>query len=441
MPCYPMDKPSKYSPCTAPNGQCYDAPQVPMNIDRREFVTVLTAGALAPQADAQRKQIKMAAKTFDVVVIGAGVFGAWTAWHLQKAGQHVALLDAYGAAHSRASSGGESRVIRMGYGGDEIYTRWSMRSLKLWQEFFQQVKQPLFHKTGMLWMARERDAYTLATKAMLSKLGVRFESLDRAELEKRWPQISFGPVTWALYEPDSGALLARRAVQAVVENAVKSGVQYLTEAVIAPSGKGKIDAVKISSGETISAGAFVFACGPWLPKVFPTLLTDRIHPTRQEIYFFGAPAGDNRWKPPAMPTWIDFGAETYGIPDLENRGFKVALDRHGPTLDPDTNDRVITPALLAEVRQHLAERFPGLQDAPLIESRVCQYENTSNGDFLIDRHPEMPNVWLVGGGSGHGFKHGPALGEYVATHVVQGGAVEPRFTLATKEKVQKRSVF
>ena len=414
-----------------------------MNIDRREFVTALAAGALAPKETrgAQRKQTRMKAKTFDVAVIGAGVFGAWTAWHLQKTGRRVALLDAYGAAHSRASSGGESRVIRMGYGGDEIYTRWSMRSLKLWQEFFAQVKQPLFHKTGMLWMARERDAYTLATKTTLTKLGVKFEELQRDELEKRWPQISYGPVTWALYEPDSGALLARRAVQAVVENVVKNGVQYLTEAVSAPTGKGKIDTVKTSGGESISAGQFVFACGPWLPKVFPALLGERIHPTRQEIYFFGAQPGDKRWQPPAMPTWIDFGAEIYGIPDLENRGFKVALDRHGPALDPDTNERIITPSLLAEVRKHLTERFPGLKDAPLIESRVCQYENTSNGNFLIDRHPELSNVWLVGGGSGHGFKHGPALGEYVTARVVQGDAVEQRFTLATKEKVQKRSVF
>ncbi|MBL8208703.1 MAG: FAD-dependent oxidoreductase, partial [Blastocatellia bacterium] len=180
--------------------------RTPMNIDRREFVTALTAGALVPGqlTNTQGKQRKMTAKTFDVAVIGAGVFGAWTAWHLQKAGKKVALLDAYGAAHSRASSGGESRVIRMGYGADEIYTRWSMRSLKMWQEFFAQVKQPLFHKTGMLWMAREQDAYTLATKATLTKCGVKFEELQRDELEKRWPQISFGPVTWALYEPDSG---------------------------------------------------------------------------------------------------------------------------------------------------------------------------------------------------------------------------------------------
>lgn len=383
----------------------------------------------------------MAPKTFDVAVIGAGVFGAWTAWHLRQAGLHVALLDAFGVAHSRASSGGESRIIRMGYGAEEIYTRWAQRSLTLWQEFFQRVQQPLFRQTGMLWMARERDAYTQATQATLTRCGVRFEELQRDELEKRWPQISFGPVTWALYEPDSGAVLARRAVQAVVDDAIQNGVQYLTEAIIVPSGNGKIDSVQTSKGETISADAFVFACGPWLPKLFPTLLGERIYPTRQEVFFFGAPPGDKRWQPPAMPTWIDFGAEVYGIPDLENRGFKVALDRHGTALDPDTAERLTTPSLLAEVRQHLAERFPGLQDAPVIETRVCQYENTSNGDFLIDRHPELANVWLVGGGSGHGFKHGPALGEYVTARVLQGGEVEARFTLATKEKVQKRAVF
>lgn len=416
-----------------------------MKTGRREFVSGLAAGALSACAQrgpqSSQPSVKMNPNTYDVAVIGAGVFGAWTAWHLGQAGRKIALVDAYGAANNRASSGGESRVIRMGYGADEIYTRWSMRSLKLWQEFAARVRQPLFHRTGMLWMAREADAYTLSTEATLVKTGVKFEKLKRSELEKRWPQISFGPVTWALYEPESGALMARRAVQAVADDAVSSGVQLLTESVIAPTGRGAVDAVTTRRGEKISAGAFVFACGPWLPKIFPALLGERIHPTRQEVYFFGPPAGDRRFAPPQMPTWIDFGAEIYGIPDLENRGFKVALDRHGPALDPDTAERQVTPGWLKTVRDHLTERFPALKDAPLVESRVCQYENTSNGDFLIDRHPEFENVWLLGGGSGHGFKHGPALGEYVTRLIVNGGESEKRFTLATKDKVQKRSVF
>jgi glycine/D-amino acid oxidase-like deaminating enzyme len=142
-----------------------------------------------------------------------------------------------------------------------------------------------------------------------------------------------------------------------------------------------------------------------------------------------------------MPAWIDFGAEIYGLPDLEQRGFKVALDRHGPPFDPDTGERGVTDETLAAVRTHLAQRFPALQAAPLVEARVCQYENTSNGDFLIDRHPDFDNVWLVGGGSGHGFKHGPALGEYVAGCILTGSSSDTRFTLATKAVVQQRAVF
>jgi len=381
-------------------------------------------------------------KNFDVAVVGAGVFGVWTALWLQRSGLQVALIDAYGAANSRASSGGESRIIRMGYGADEIYTRWSNRSLDLWQQFFADAGKPeLFTKTGVLWMARENDPYTVATIASLKNVGVRFEELRRDELERRYPQINFGEVNWAIYEPDSGVLLARRAVQSVAEKFASQGGSILTEAVETPAGKGHLASVATGSRKQIKAGIFIFACGPWLPMLFPDLLADRIHPTRQEVFFFGVSAGDKRFSPPFMPTWIDFGAEFYGLPDLENRGFKIALDRHGAEINPEIAERNLTPALLGEVRSFLAERFPAMKDAPLVEARVCQYENTSNGDFLIDRHPDFDNVWLVGGGSGHGFKHGPVLGEFLAKMVTDGGEIEKRFRLETKEASRSRSVF
>ena len=381
-------------------------------------------------------------RSYDIAVVGAGVFGSWTAHWLQSAGLNVALIDGNGAANSRSSSGGESRIIRMGYGAEEIYTRWSHRSLGLWKQLFAETGKPeLFQPTGVLWMARENDPYSIATRETLQTVGIEFEELRRDELERRYPQINFGDVSWAIYEPASGALLARRAVQTVVENFARKGGNVLVESILSPEGSGKLTAIKTGSGEQIFADRFVFACGTWLPKLFPDLLKGKIHPTRQEVFFFGASAGDKNFAPPLMPTWIDFGAEFYGLPDLENRGFKVALDRHGVEIDPDCAERTITPMLLGEVRAFLAERFPAMKNAPLIESRVCQYENTSNGNFLIDRHHGFENVWLVGGGSGHGFKHGPALGEYVAEKIVSGGEVENRFSLATKETVRKRSVF
>src|SRR4029079_1120171 len=142
-----------------------------------------------------------------------------------------------------------------------------------------------------------------------------------------------------------------------------------------------------------------------------------------------------------MPVWIDFNDLVYALPSLENRGFKLAIDAHGPDFDPDTGDRVVTDANLLAVREYLTRAVPALSDAPVTETRICQYENTSNGDFLIDRHPAFDNVWLVGGGSGHGFKHGPAVGEYAARLILEGAAPDDRFRLAAKQPVQQRTVF
>ncbi|MEW6128210.1 MAG: FAD-dependent oxidoreductase [Acidobacteriota bacterium] len=380
---------------------------------------------------------------YDVAVIGAGVFGTWIAYELNRAGKRVLLMDAYGAANNRASSGGESRVIRCSYGQEEIYTRWAWASLAKWKAFFNRVGGlPLFHQTGVLWMAREDDRLSTASFETLNRVGVPCEKLSHDELAKRFPQINFSDIPWAIWEPESGALMARRAVQSLLFECLKTGVEYVQDAVVCPVNQKDFSKIETRNREVIQAQIFIFACGSWLPKLFPEVIGERIQPTKQEVYFFGVSAGDKRFAPPAMPVWGDFGDEVYGIPDLENRGFKIAIDRHGELFDPDFGLRETTAENLAKVRAYLAKRFPALHDAPVLERRVCQYENTSKGDFLIDRHPQFANVWLVGGGSGHGFKHGPALGEYVAKRVIdEAKDIDPRFTLATKENVHQRAVY
>ena len=377
-------------------------------------------------------------ESYDAVVIGAGVFGAWTAHRLQRTGRSVALLDIYGAGNSRSSSGGESRILRMGYGREEIYTRWSLASLRLWIELFEQVNQPeLFQKTGVLWTPAADDANTAVTLRTLEKCGVVFQFLTNAELTARFPQVRYSSERMGIFEPESGVALARRAVCAVVEDAIRNGVDYFREAALAPDGA----EVRTRSGRVLRASTFVYASGPWLPKIFPEILEGRIRPTRQEVFFFGTEPGDRRFTPPHMPAWLDFTDErgAYALPDIENRGFKLAFDRHGPPFDPDTSDRLADG--LDAARAFLAERFPALAGAPLVESRVCQYENTSSGDFLIDRHPDFSNVWLVGGGSGHGFKHGPMVGEHVTALIDGSASVEARFSLATKSREAKRAVY
>jgi glycine/D-amino acid oxidase-like deaminating enzyme len=376
----------------------------------------------------------------DAAVVGAGTFGAWTAWHLRKAGLSVALVDAYGSGNTRASSGGETRVIRMGYGADEAYTRWAQRSLAAWKELSRGAELPLFHATGVLWMGRADEPYMEATLAAFRAAGIRHEPFGREELVRRYPQIEPGPIERGIFEPEGGALLARRGIQLVARRAEEAGVRRIDAAAEAPAGGGRLESIRLSPGERLSAGIFVFACGPWLGKIFPDLLGDRIFVTRQEIVYLGPAPGDRRFAPPAMPVWLDLTEEMYGIPDLEGRGFKLAVDVHGPRFDPDSGSREASAEGIAAVRAYAGRRFPALAAAPTLAAEVCQYENTSNGDFLLDRHPDFENVWLAGGGSGHGFKHGPAIGEYLTERILRGGEIESRFRLETKEKRPDRRV-
>ena len=378
-----------------------------------------------------------------IAVIGAGVFGAWTAHHLLRAGHRVTLVDQLGPAHSRASSGGESRLIRAAYGKDAIYTRMALDSLAQWQALSAISGRPIFIPAGILFFFQKEESYLTDSVAAHRQLNLPSELLTSNEMKRRFPMIDFDGVEAGLFEPSFGALMARRAVQSLVEQFVRDGGAYLRGAALPPARSSQsLDAVELTSGERIQADRFVFALGPWLAKFFPALLGRRIVPTRQEEFFFAPPAGDRRFLADAMPGWADFngGDMHYGLPDLENRGVKFAYDVHGAEVDPETQDRRPTEAALAEIVAYRDRRFPLLRDAPLTEARVCQYENSSNGDFLIDFHPQLQNALLVGGGSGHGFKHGPEVGRYAAARLFDAVTAEPRFGLATKGETRNREV-
>jgi sarcosine oxidase len=261
-------------------------------------------------------------------------------------------------------------------------------------------------------------------------------------MQRRFPVIDFEGIEIGLFEPKFGALMARKSVQTLVDRFVRSGGEYRRGAALPVHGRGSIETIKLQSGESLAADHFVFALGPWLPKIFPDVLGRKIFATRQEVFYFGTPPGDGQFLPNTMPGWADFNAGDifYGFPDLENRGVKFAHDKHGALIDPDTQDRRPTQAALDEVVAFRDRRFPGLRGAPLIGAEVCQYENSSNGDFLIDFHPSLSNVLLLGGGSGHGFKHGPEVGRYAAARLFESVKEEPRFSLATKGETQHREV-
>jgi len=352
-----------------------------------------------------------------VAVIGAGAFGGWTALQLLERGARVTLLDAWGPGNSRASSGGETRVFRGAYGPNQPYTEMAARSLKLWRRYERKWKRQFLHPTGVLWMAAGRDdAFERGSVAMLRQAKMGFEELSAVRMQKRWPQISFEGIQWGIFEPECGYLDARASCAAVVEACLAQGGRYRQAAVrMQGLDEEPWNTLSLSDGSALAADAYVFACGPWMGSLFPKSIGRLIRSTKQDVFFFGVPAGDARFDAEHMPVWADHrGRFFYGIPGSGCRGFKIADDTQGPDFDPSNGERVVSQEGLQIVREYLAYRFPALKGAPLIETRVCQYERTPDSHFIIDRHPQRENVWLVAGGSGHGFKHGPAVGEMMA---------------------------
>lgn len=367
-----------------------------------------------------------------VAVIGAGAFGGWTALALRRRGADVTLVDAWGPGNARASSGGDTRVIRATYGTHRVYTRMAARAMALWREYDRAHAAGLLRRTGVLWIVRAAGDFARASAVELRGAGLPVEELTPAEAAARHPQVAFEDVTSVLWEPEAGYLFARRACQHVAERVVAEGGRYLRAAVMSPARfDGAVAAcVPLEHGGALEADAFVFACGPWLGNLCPDVVGARVSPTRQEVYYFDTPPGDARFQDPALPVWLDYGERVmYGIP-THGRGFKIADDTPGPPIDPTTGSREATAAGVAAARAFLGHRFPALAGAPLIGWEVCQYESTPDSHFIIDRHPAAPNVWIAGGGSGHGFKMGPVVGQMLAAGVLDGTTPDPQFALA-----------
>jgi glycine/D-amino acid oxidase-like deaminating enzyme len=380
---------------------------------------------------------KMTTAKPHVVVIGAGAFGGWTALYLLRRGARVTLLDAWGAGNSRASSGGETRVIRGTYGPNRPYTKMAARATQLWKEHDQRWKVKLLHQTGVLWLVTAGDDhFECESLPVLREAGIAYQELTVRDIAARWPQINMEALHWGIYEPEGGYLTARVACQAVLDGFVAEGGEYRQMAVEGRDLDGaKWDSLTLADGSRLQADQYVFACGPWLGKLFPETIGHRIHATKQDVFFFGTPAGDDRFSESKMPVWADH-RETfmYGIPGNQGRGFKVADDTRGPEFDPTSGERMVSPEGLKAARDYIAFRFPAMKNAPLLESRVCQYENSPDNNFIIDRHPRHDNVWILGGGSGHGFKHGPALGEMAAGWVIENKDPDGVFRLGRFRK-------
>jgi sarcosine oxidase len=377
------------------------------------------------------------------VVVGGGVMGAWTALWLRRRGFAVTIVDQYGPGSSLASSGDETRVTRSAHGSDALYPRWQRRALEHWRGLEEEAHARLLVPTGVIWFAHRSDGFEGESLGTLARLGIPAERLEVAELASRWPQIAAEGIDWVLYEPEAAMVMARRAVVAIADLFERDGGQ-LVRARVLPQDEtdgagGRLHRLRLADGGELAADAFVLAAGPWLPRLLPDLPQLQLAVTRQELVYFATPPGDVRFDAGAVPTWVDYEGAFYGVPSIDGRGFKVAPDWPGPIVDPDREERRLSDERVSAARAFLRRTFPALADQPVSEGRICQYETTPDTHFIIDRHPGWENAWVVGGGSGHGFKHGPSIGEYasalVAGDVDAAAELEPpddRFALRAR---------
>jgi sarcosine oxidase len=367
----------------------------------------------------------------DLVVVGAGVMGSWAALRAIEGGRRTLLLDGYGPGDPRATSGAESRISRASHGRDRLYPQWSRQARLDWIALDEAAGEPIFVPAGVAWFAHREGGFESDSEAVLRDLGVPVERLTPAEASRRWP-VATGDLAFVIHEPEAGILRARAGVRAVVRAFEAGGGRSLRTRVTPGKRRGTrlLDVVAEDGGRQ-AGEAFVFAAGPWLPGLFPELVGETISVTRQDVVYVGPAAGDDRFDAARFPAWVDFEAEVYGIPALDGRAFKVAPDGYGPRFDPDAGERLVGPGSIERVRAFVERRFPALASGPVVETRVCQYESTPDTHFVIDRHPDLENVWIVGGGSGHGFKHGPRIGRYVVDRLdgLTDAEVDWRFSI------------
>lgn len=348
------------------------------------------------------------------VVVGAGVFGCAVARQLALDGWDVTLVEQHSPGWDGSASGGESRLIRWSHGPERWYVQSARRARELWR----QIEPRAFVDCGVAWFAQRDDGWEAQSERVLREEGIAVERLDPAEAGKLFPSLGGDDLAWVLFEPDAGVLRASVAVSALASQAREAGVRFA-------QGRANPDGGRVRIGDQVlEADRVVWACGPWLGKLFPGLA--QVRATRQVVVFFDSPP---EWR--GAPGWVDYDRSFYGHGNVDGWGVKVAPDAEGPAADPDAlGDAGEISEILA--REYMAERFPSLRHPRLVAARTCPYELTADTNFIAAPHPEHAGVWLLGGGSGHGFKHAPALAERMAAWLAGDEPPDPRFGLGSR---------
>ncbi len=396
---------------------------------RRKFVKLSGLGLAGMALSARAALVSKSRKAPDVIVVGAGVFGVWTAYHLKRKGANVTLVDAFGPGNSFGESGGHTRMTQID-GDSPIFIRSCLESFPWWERMDQSSYSRIIYKTGRLRLGKQPANLERARRRQeqLRAIGItNVEILDAAEMGRRWPAIRTDDMLFGSYHPGGpggSALRADVGCKVVANEFEKIGGKVVIGHADPLLAKGRVRGLRIrETGERLQAARYVFAGGPWMPSLFPELLAPRLRLEPRIVYFFKLPDGDERLAFPNVPAWTMPEESIYGVPSIENEGHKFA-----PGIMPAS-----VPDIEQQTREFAYNRFPSLQGMPVLHVRACQLTRTVSYDFIIDRHPQLDNAFLVCAGSGQGYKHGPTVGLHASTMLV-GEPVDAEYAAAFRLK-------
>ena len=358
----------------------------------------------------------------NIVVIGSGIFGVSTAYKLLQSGQHVTLVDHLSISDDLKTSNGESRNIRFSHANDEFYSLLSWKAAGEWKKVEKLAGEKLFYDTGVAWFASDENGWESHSKKILNKLNIPCERLSPDDAKALFPSLNIDDLRFVLYESNGGALAAKRSLKALYKLCLYMKCDYL-------NGHAEIrdDDIYINNSQ-IDFDIAIWAVGPWMKHVFPFI--DMVKVTMQEVVFFDSPKD---WSVEKIPAFNDISNAFYGCGSLDGMGVKLGYDLKGKEFDITKDKRAYSDQSVEKCREYIAHRFPTLERAKINKIKTCQYTMTPDANWIIAPHPEHPRHWIIGAGSAHGFKHGPALGQYV-TDTILNNKPNPKFSLAMRKE-------
>ncbi len=332
----------------------------------------------------------------EVIVVGGGIAGVCSALHLVRKGAKVTLIDRWEPGHSRASSTDYNRVIRSIHGRDEFYTKWARESRLRWLELQAETGQRLYYECSALVLATEGHCdWEDDTANTFQKLGVPFHRFSPSEVAVRFPQFDTSSISYALYEPEAGMIMAHRSVITLLD-------LFKREGGIVKRGYVKTDDQERLhlDGKPLEADVVVVCAGPWMADMYPKTVKPIGVVAGVNVLYTSTPDGSELFDQEKMPCWIDHGEGSFGLPSVEGSGVKAAVVIPDQ-IDLDNDERLIRKHMLSRTRSYIGKRFPGLVGERVVDSKFNQIILTPDTHFILDWHPKHQNVLLAGGCSGH----------------------------------------